>query len=185
MTKLASQQSPHSFSKQEIEQIIHSNAKNKEVCFICQFLWYTGARISEVMEVKKKNIDLMNNIIYIKTKRRKKEYVRAVPLPQVFIHNIAKYLKTKQLLDGQKLFPFTERTAFNYVRKACIEAGIDDERAHPSSFRHSYALHCLSDGLKIGKVNEWLGNRDIKKTVEYYLDGEQNHQREDVNSIQW
>ena len=65
------------------------------------------------------------------------------------------------------MFDFQRNHAHRLVRKACELAGIDDERAHPHTFRHSYAIVCLTNGVPITTVRRWMGHRDLMSTLIY------------------
>jgi len=66
-----------------------------------------------------------------------------------------------------KLFQYNRKTAYNYVLEACTVAGIKDERSHPHTFRHSFAVNCILHGVPITVLRDWLGHRDITKTLIY------------------
>ncbi|MHA2203816.1 MAG: tyrosine-type recombinase/integrase, partial [Candidatus Hodarchaeales archaeon] len=44
---------------------------------------------------------------------------------------------------------------------------LDDERGHPHTLRHSFAVNCILHGVPITVLKEWLGHRDITKTLIY------------------
>jgi integrase/recombinase XerD len=53
------------------------------------------------------------------------------------------------------------------VRKACKLAGLNDGRDHPHTFRHSFAINCIIQSVPVTVLREWLGHRDITKTLIY------------------
>lgn len=160
---------PHYFLKSEIDRILAAAQVDPEIYIFCKFLWRTGVRVSEALDVTPKDIDYNKGLVNIKTRKRRKDtnHYRKVPLQQDFMEEIERFINSRAIPQNQPLFPFTSRTAFNYVKKACSQADYKDNRSHPSSFRHSYALHCLMNGLAINDVTVLLGNRDIKKTMLY------------------
>lgn len=160
----------HFFSISEVKYILQTaQSCTPKIYMLCNFLWHTGVRISEALEVKPEDIDKENNKITIQSKlRRSTKYkTRLIELPEIFIKELIAYIKTNKIRKNSIIFQFTSRTALNYIKKACSIAKIKDERAHPSSFRHSYAINSLKNGFELDKVNYWLGNRDIKKTIKY------------------
>ncbi|MEG6523327.1 tyrosine-type recombinase/integrase [Desulfotomaculum sp. 1211_IL3151] len=160
---------PHYFLKSEVDRILLAVKNDPKLYIFCKFLWRTGVRVSEALDVTPKDIDYMKGVVVVKTCKRRKDrnHNREIPLQQDLIDDLKKFIKSRAISINQPIFPFTGRTAFNYVKKACSQADYTDDRSHPSSFRHSYALHCLMNGLAINDVNELLGNRDIKKTMIY------------------
>jgi len=165
------QMAPDYFSEYEVNKILEESSKiNEESNLLCSLLWVTGARISEIMLVSVSNIDFTNGSIKLQTLRRKIMKYRLLPLSEDILRLAKKYIYDKCLGCNDRLFSFTQRTAFNYFKKACTLAGISDKRTHPSSFRHSYAIKYINDGVKLININERLGNSDIKKTVNLYID---------------
>jgi len=58
---------------------------------------------------------------------------------------------------------------YKLVRKAVLMAGFDEERAHPHTFRHSFAVHLLKQGVPITVVQQLLGHSSIENTMIYTL----------------
>ena len=42
-----------------------------------------------------------------------------------------------------------------------------DLDGHPHTFRHSFAVNCISHQVPITVLREWLGHRDITQTLIY------------------
>ena len=158
------------FSISEIESILEATQLSEPVIYmLCKFLWCTGVRISEALVVKPQDIDSDNAVITIKStlRRSTKHKTRLIDTPENVLEELLLYIKINKIRKNSRIFPFTSRTALNYTKKACNLANVNEEKAHPSSFRHSYAIHRLGSGDKIDKINYLLGNRDIKKTLKY------------------
>lgn len=158
---------PDYFLKHEIDRILTGAKLIPEVYLFCKFLWRTGMRVAEALDFRPEDINMEEQTINIRTKKRKTSHEREVPVSPEFLAELVAFIKSRTILKDMRVFAFTSRTAFNYVKRACQHANLEDKRAHPSTFRHSYAVHCLSNGISIDTVNEFLGNRDIKKTMVY------------------
>lgn len=158
---------PDYFLKSEVERILNAAQLIPEAYYFCKFLWRTGMRVSEALEIKLEDVNFQQATISVQTKKRRTSHQREVPVSSEFLAELSDYIKGRGICSNMRLFAFTSRTAFNYVNKACLNADLKDGRGHPSSFRHSYAIHCLINGLSIDTVNSLLGNRDIKKTMRY------------------
>lgn len=159
---------PEYFTRDEVSLILsdHLREKHYKAYFLCLFLWNTGMRVSEALSVRVQDIDLRNRVVRVKTLKRK-NHIRTIPLKAEFVGEIAVWINQNELKRQNRLFNFTRRTALNYVKLACKEAGIKDKRCHPHTFRHSFAVNCIVQGVPITVLREWLGHRDITKTLIY------------------
>lgn len=159
---------PKYFTAEEVNLILTDSLKEKKykAYFLCLFLWNTGVRVSEALSVRVKDINLMGRTMRVDTLKRN-NHERVIPLQTGFVGEIALWINQNGLKRDDRLFDFSRRTAFNLVRSACSQAGISDDRCHPHTFRHSFAVNCLLQGVPITVLQEWLGHRDISKTLIY------------------
>ena len=161
---------PPYFTKPEIDQIL-SNLWQKQKLrdyLLVLLLWQTGARISELLNIKIEDIDFYNSLIKLFTLKRKVKSERVIPLKPQTLGLVALYVNQKGLSKTDKLFPITRQQAFNIVRKAVLSVFPGDtKRAHPHVLRHSFAVYCLSQGVPITVVRSWLGHRNITSTLVY------------------
>jgi len=75
-------------------------------------------------------------------------------------------------------------TLHRRVRLACHLAGFKDDRAHPHTFRHSYAVHLLRHGVPLTVVQRLLGHSSIETTA-IYLSVVQREVEEFVRKVPW
>ena len=157
------------FSYDEIHEILSDKLKTEDydAWFLCFCLWHTGVRVSEALSVRTSSIDLMASALRVRTLKRKREHWRGIPLHQSFLGEYALYINNKGLRRDDQLFPIGRKTAYNWCRKACEMAGYFDGRAHPHSFRHSFSMNALRNGVPIPALKELLGHSDINKTLIY------------------
>jgi len=159
---------PKYFTRDEVKMILSDKLKSEDYksYFLTFLLWRTGLRISEALSIKVSDIDFSNHILIIKTLKRNNHY-RTIPLQNDLLGEIAIYINTNQLTRSDLLFKVTRKTAYNWIEKACNEAGYNDERCHPHTFRHSYAINLISQNTPITIVQDLLGHADITKTLIY------------------
>jgi len=159
---------PKYFTADEVSEILSESLREKHyrAWFLCLFLWNTGVRVSEALSVKVGDIDLRGRALTVRTLKRK-DHVRVIPLKAEFVGETAVWINQNGLKRDDLIFSFTRRTALNYVKIACREAGIEDERCHPHTFRHSFAINCIIQGVPVTVLQMWLGHRDITKTLIY------------------
>ncbi len=160
---------PKYFTADEARMILSDYLKGQDYdsYFLSLFLWNTGLRISEALAITVgSDIDLIGKALRVTTLKRK-GHIRVLPLQNGFIGELALWLNVKGLKRDDNLFQMSRKTAYNYVKYACHLSGVDDERAHPHTWRHTFAVNCIIQGVPVTVLREWLGHRDITKTLIY------------------
>jgi len=127
-----------------------------------------GLRISEVVNLKVKDINLEELTIHLKNAKGKKD--RITIFPEKIKNDLQNLITSKNLNDylfeserGGKL---TERTAQKIFEKALQQSGIKKEATF-HSLRHSFATHLLENGVDVRYVQELLGHQNIRTTQRY------------------
>jgi tyrosine recombinase XerC len=135
---------------------------------ILEFLYSTGARVSEMVALKKDELDLITGIVKVKGKGRKE---RLLPLGEPAVISIKKYFdartdKNPSFLINKRGGSLTDRGVRliidNYIKKAALSLKIS-----PHTFRHSFATHLLEHGADLRSVQELLGHSSISTTQVY------------------
>lgn len=168
VSRVFSTKLPKYFSSDEVRMILSDNLRQQDydAYFLCLFLWNTGLRVSEALSVKPDDIDLMAKALRVVTLKRT-GHVRVIPVQNGFIGEIALWINLKGIKRGDYLFQMSRKTAYNYVRNACHFSGIYDDRGHPHTWRHSFAVNCIIQQVPVTVLQQWLGHRDILKTLIY------------------
>jgi integrase/recombinase XerD len=159
---------PKYFTRDEVGAILTEElrARDHASWFLVSLLWGTGARVSEAVGITVGDLDLMGRAVRIRTLKRA-GHVRAVPLKPGLVGECAVWVGERGLRRGDRLFRFNRNTAWARVRRACEAAFPGDPRNHPHAFRHSFAVNCVTQGVPVTVLREWLGHRDITKTLIY------------------
>ncbi|MBU1121868.1 MAG: tyrosine recombinase XerC [Candidatus Omnitrophota bacterium] len=135
---------------------------------ILEFLYSTGARISELVSLKKNALDLISGIVKVRGKGRKE---RLLPLGEPAVESLKKYLDKRidnnpSLLlnkNGSTLTDKGVRDILNrYIKKSSLTLKIS-----PHTLRHSFATHLLNRGADLRSVQELLGHSSISTTQVY------------------
>jgi integrase/recombinase XerC len=161
---------PPYFTKPEIDQILAALWQKQKLrdYLLVLLLWQTGARISELLNIKVSDIDFFNATIKLLTLKRKIKTERVIPLKPQTLGLLALYINQFGLQRQDKIFKISRQQAFRIVKKAVLEVFPGDtKRAHPHVLRHSFAVYCLSQGVPITVVRSWLGHRNITSTLVY------------------
>lgn len=141
-------------------------------------LFRTGRRISEVLELRVKDIDFDAGLIlwHIK-KKRDKNYQKYKHIMLDVLDNLKQYVDDRRLKAEDYLFytarsgcgkPMTRVNAWYFLRKYGKQIG---RSLHPHQFRHTFAIKVVKNmtnpgGLKL--LKDMLEHSDLKIT-EHYL----------------
>ena len=141
---------------------------------ILEMLFATGLRVSELSNIKIKNIDFSEREIKIMGKGSKERFVFynkecAIVLDSYLMECRSKLLNGK---DSEYLFinhlgdKLTDRgirlIIDKIVKKSCIKSKVS-----PHTFRHTFATMLLNEGCNIKSVQELLGHSSLGTTGIY------------------
>ncbi len=160
-------QLPKTIHQNDIKKMfaVTVNLKHNTMLKLCYGM---GLRLSEIINIKIKDIDSQNMQVFIEKGKGKK--ARYVNLPQTILEQLRAYYKEYRpkiyLFEGQEGGQYSKRSLQNVFKNALHKAGINkDVGIH--SLRHSYATHLLEQGTDIRFIQELLGHKDIKTTLIY------------------
>ncbi len=157
---------PEILTIEEIKRLINStlNMKHK---LIIKLLYGCGLRVSEIVNLKKGDINFREGLIKIRlTKGRKDRFVK---IPDSLVHELEKYCGIN---ENEILFPSSRRgklttaTIQKIVKNATKKAKIK-KNVSPHTLRHSFATHLLEQGTDLRIIQKLLGHSDIKTTQRY------------------
>lgn len=150
----------------EIKKLIEStnNIKHK---LIIKILYGCGLRVSEIINLKKEDIDFSEGLIKIRLAKGRKD--RFVKIPNSVFNELKNYY---ELVEEDIMFPssrggkLTTATIRKIIKNSRRKTGIKKD-IHPHSLRHSFATHLLENGTDIRIIQKLLGHSDIKTTQIY------------------
>ncbi len=130
------------------------------------FLYYTGLRLSELINLKWQDIDLNRDIIHIKRAKGEKHRV-------IFLHPKLKEILGEYeiknygfVLKSDRGKKYSPKTIQEIVRKTSKKAGVN-KRVTPHNLRHSLATHLLEGGADIRHIQQLLGHKSLRTTQIY------------------
>ena len=133
-------------------------------------LRFTGARISEVTNIKPDDIDFRNAEVRLITLKRhnpkKKGAYRIIPVPASVTSEIASYIAQYPYMKS-KAFKVDRSNFYAVFQERCQEAGIPQELAHPHILRHTRAIELLRAGVPVTIVQDLLGHSALTTTAVY------------------
>jgi site-specific recombinase XerD len=145
-----------------LKVVISWDAKHGEEVLakdIITVLYSTGLRISELLSLKGKDVDLSNMVITVKGKGGK---YRRVPMVKICAEVLGKYIKGPE----DRLFNISRFKAYRLIRKT-FEKIAKFSGVHPHTLRHSFATHLLERGADLKTVQELLGHSNLSTTQIY------------------
>ncbi len=155
---------PEVLTKDEIKKLIES-AETRKSRFIIQFLYATGLRVSELVNLKICDVNFSERIGMIKRGKGKKD--RLFLLPDKLLQELKPFTEEKQydyMFSKEK--PLTTRNIQKIIKKAAFKAGFN-KKITPHTLRHSYATHLLDLGTDIRRIQTLLGHENLQTTQIY------------------
>jgi integrase/recombinase XerC len=138
-----------------------------------ELFYATGVRLSELLQLQERNIDLRNRTIKVLGKRNKE---RVIPFSPPIVSMIEVYRKEKNKTvtkkDHDLLFvtakgdPCYPMMIYRMVKKYLNDNTTVDKRS-PHVLRHTYATHLLNKGAEINAVKDLLGHASLAATQVY------------------
>lgn len=158
---------PVVLSRNEITRLINSIRNHKHQLLIA-LAYGSGLRVSEVVKLQVKDLDLEEMTIHVKQTKGKKD--RVTIFPEKLKDTMKRFLNGKHASDSvfesERGGPLTTRSAQNIFYRALKEACINKEASF-HSLRHSFATHLLENGVDIRYIQELLGHENIRTTQLY------------------
>lgn len=160
---------PECLSQQEMRTFLEavSNSKHKLMLI---FTYGSGFRVSEVVSLKVRDIDLETGFGWIRNGKGGKD--RMFIIPQKIIGDLQEWVAVNGLEHHDWLFPgyknqhYTDSSMREIVKRARLKAGIS-KRVTPHTLRHSFATHLLENGYSLIEVNKLLGHSRLETTMVY------------------
>lgn len=149
---------------------------------------YMGLRIGEVLALSTENIDLENNLLYVKrTLTNDKEFAiilgnktktyagnRTLPIPDFLIPIFEEQIK----YSNENLHNLIFTTNDNYIRTSAINKELKrifEEELKTSSknisthcLRHTYGTRCIEAGMTAVVLQRLMGHKDVTVTLNTY-----------------
>ena len=168
---------PKYLNFEEIEKLLKAFDNNNYLglrnSLILEILYSTGIRVSEITNIKLKDISLSNKTIIIDGKGNKQ---RIVYFGSICSNLLELYLKKSYPILNQNNSDYlllsktgkkiNEREIRKVVDDASSIAGIKI-KISPHVLRHTFATHMLNEGADLRSVQELLGHENLSTTQVY------------------
>ena len=174
-----------SFSQEEIQKIIDA-AENLHDKLLIKLTYEGGLRVSEAINIKRKDIDYRNQEIRVVGKGNKPRLIVFSDKTKImlldYIHtrdefNPYLFIKEINLVERQ----LDRFKALNIVKKLCKKA-LPGRPAHFHMLRHSRGRHLREQKVDSMTIKDYLGHRDVS-TTQIYTQVDQQMVRKEVSKI--
>lgn len=177
---------PYIYTKEELKQIFSESKINNNHLYIALHLLYNcGLRISEVSNLKVKNLNCQDKTILIEKSKNGK--TRLIPLGDKIFKLLNKYVMSQNISKNEYIF-YNNKTRLNtnnyYIRtpfrkilkKLGISKKYNNQLPRIHDLRHTFAVHALEQMKRNGFdlyttlpiLSVYMGHTSILET-EYYL----------------
>jgi len=141
---------------------------------VIEMLYFTGVRLSELIGMDEKNVDLVQGQIKVLGKRNKE---RIIPINSILVQSIINYIEVRNReigKDGQDNYLFLtekgnkmyEKLVYRIVNTYLGKVSTIVKKS-PHILRHTFATHMLNNGANLNTIKEILGHSNLAATQIY------------------
>lgn len=170
---------PDTLELHEVDYILENIPTDKQAGIrdraLIETLYGCGLRVSELINLRNKELFLEDEIIRVLGKGSKE---RLVPLGKIASKWIKKYMEEVRpsyfnieksedfIFLNQRGSKFSRMGIWKIIKKYSLVLDPPKD-VHPHTFRHSFATHLIEGGADLRAVQEMLGHSDISTTQIY------------------
>lgn len=181
---------PKALPYQDVERLLAATSTDQTPIglrdrALLEFLYGTGARISEAVDLDVDELDLDGRVVTVMGKGSKQ---RRIPVGDFAVEALQAYLVrgrpallssraspsgSRVRVSAHRVFvnarggPLTRQSAFGLLRRAAER--VELQHVSPHTLRHSYATHLIERGADVRVVQELLGHASVTTTQVYTM----------------
>lgn len=162
---------PSVLTKEEIKKLLNAISNWKHRLMI-EFLYGSGLRVSELLNLKLKDLNLDKNYGFVRNGKGGKD--RLIVIPFVVIEKTKNLIEIEKLSENNFIFisnrkrKYSVRSIQKIIRNASKKAKLKNwKEIHPHTLRHSFATHLIESGYDITNVQAMLGHKSPETTLIY------------------
>ncbi|QDP85239.1 tyrosine-type recombinase/integrase [Chryseobacterium sp. SNU WT5] len=165
------------FSREEITKLYEKSSPLQLI--ILHLCYGCGLRRNEAAELKIKDIDLENCLLYIKKGKGKKR--RVIPFTKQVQRDIKDFIFSTEIeerdsptlgrqnrnVETENLLNITAERIYEEFKKLLKKAGLENQNFTLHCLRHTIATQLLEQGMELEKVRDFLGHECLGTTQIY------------------
>ena len=177
MTAIKVDKSPiETYSDEELKLLLKKRDLKKcsfteyQCWVMTNFLFSTAVRQRSLMNIKVKDIDFDNNVVYVNVTKNRKPLI--VPLNQTMVNILREYLKYRNhKTDDDYLFcnvfgqQLVKSTCYHMLYEYNKRRGVETTGIH--RYRHTCAKHWIFRGGNVVSLSQLLGHSSLEITQNY------------------
>jgi len=148
----------------EIKELV-ARAPGEQTRLMLKTLWHTGARISEILDITLKGLDVERKTLIIRRRKRRKVFEQEMPIPGDLANELRLFARAKRRRG--KLFAANRVSAFRTI--LALGRKILGREISPHHIRHGRAYHLVKEKnahpLLVARA---LGHASLTSSLAYY-----------------
>lgn len=158
-------------TEEEFEQLAKA-IKKPVMRTVVQTMFYTGGRVSEILNLKLEDVDLENRVVYIIEGKGNKD--RNIPINDKLYIILKNYLENIRETDvpSDRFFAnkTTGKVSTSYLNRCIAQAAYDlgwEKQISSHILRHSFGTNLLEKGASVVSIQKLLGHTTLAVTSRY------------------
>ncbi|MFC1649330.1 tyrosine-type recombinase/integrase [Patescibacteria group bacterium] len=135
---------------------------------LIQLLWDSGARISELTNLKVEDFDPTQRFLTLRNTKNKQD--RIIPITNSMTKSLARIVvkrKEGYIFSGRDGRPMSRISAYAALKRRVTASGIN-KNIRPHTFRHHWITSKLDKGVPLPQVQKFVGHTSLSSTSLYY-----------------
>ncbi len=176
-------------SDKEVEQLLFYLEDSTKVSIrnklIGYLLLYTGVRVTELVNIKTKDVDFLTSTLTVRGKGGK---IREISLRQDVVDLMREYLQgdrkksnfseSEYLLLSQRAPKMHRDAVRDWLANVSKDVGF---KLHPHLLRHTFCTRLLKKGVDLTTVSKLAGHSTVNMTAKFYI---QTSREEKQNAVE-
>ena len=153
--------------------------------FVIRFLAATGARISELVQIKVEHVRLGYLDLYSKGGKLRRIYIPRALRDEALAWFEGRGLSSGFIFLNRSGVRITTRGIAGQLKKFAVRYGIDPKVVYPHSFRHRFAKSFLERSGDIAFLADLMGHESVDTTAIYLRLSAEEQKRQFNSAMNW